>query len=149
MAGCREYIWSAHGLVRIRFKFDRWRNNPSMRLVTSQVGDSENNQEEKEWSIFVFWKEQLTMHGVQYLTSQHSIGQEEGQKMPARLLIWQRGKDIVGFVQSSVKERGRWRDKFDTTRSLGYSSIIIQLQQQIRNKVKGITAANRDLRSST
>ena len=52
-----------------------------MRLVTSQVGDSVNNQEEKERSIFLyFWKEQLTMHGVRYLTSQHSIGQEEGQR---------------------------------------------------------------------
>ena len=52
MAGCRECIWPAHGLVRWDLKFDRWRNNASMRLVTSQVGDSENNQEEKEWSIF-------------------------------------------------------------------------------------------------
>ena len=52
MAGCRECIWPAHGLVRWDLKFDCWRNNASMRLVTSQVGDSENNQKEKEWSIF-------------------------------------------------------------------------------------------------
>ena len=54
-----------------------------------------------------FWKEQLTMHGVQYLTSQHNTGQEESQRCLQGFQSEQRGKDIVGFVQSSVKERGR------------------------------------------
>lgn len=35
-----------------------------MRLVTSQVGDSQNNQEGMKFFVFLFFKEQLTMQGV-------------------------------------------------------------------------------------